>query len=363
MSGRDGGETIACRLKHKFWKGGNSMPVLRDLLPDLAVDKPAEYQNVRIHPLRCGNSSNLDYLTLEDDTVNQSVTLEETSGGGTVSRLQVRNRSPQRVFVLDGTTLVGSKQNRVVNLSLLLAPESVTIIPVSCLERGRWRYTSHKFNHSWPCDVRLRSKMCSGTTASLKRFKQVQVDQAEVWAHVDNMLGAAGASSPTIAYHAAYAQWDEKLCDYQAHLSLPQDASGVAVEVDGGLEALDLFDKAETLRKLWPQLVRSYSMAAINSQATRGRSRSCQDFLEAALAAPLDAFEPVGIGTTARLETEAVTGAALLFEGRKVHLSLFPKGESTAAPRPWQARDIRVITPESGRSQPRRRRPWWKFWS
>ena len=323
---------------------------LKRLLSELYVGEPLVYRKVRLHPLQLKNGSKVHYQVLGDKSVDGLVSLEETTAAGTVSRLRVRNGSDQCVFILDGTTLTGSKQNRVVNLSVLLAPQSVTDIPVSCVERGRWWYTTQTFNPSTPCDIGLRSQMCVGTTASLKRSKEVHVDQGQVWSHVDKVLGAAGAFSATGAYHAAFANWDETLSEYHAHLPLPEGASGVAVEIDGGLEVVDLFDRADTLAKLWPRLVRSYSVAAINPFTGRGSNTCVRKFLDDALSGHPDTFQTVGIGTSARLETSTAAGAALLFNDGVVHLSLFANGATRSAP------------DQSVNETQTRRRPWWRLW-
>jgi hypothetical protein len=323
---------------------------LKRLLSELYVGEPVGYRKVRLHPLQLKSGPKLDYQVLGDKNVDGLVSLEETTATGTVSRLRVRNGSNQCVFILDGTTLTGSKQNRVVNLSVLLAPQSVTDIPVSCVERGRWWYTTQTFSPSTPCDIGLRSQMCIGTTASLKRSKEVHIDQGQVWSHVDKVLGAAGACSATGAYHAAFANWDETMTEYHEHLPFPEGASGVAVEIDGGLEVVDLFDRVETLAKLWPRLVRSYSVAAINPFARRGSETCVRKFLDEALSGHTDTFQTVGIGTTARLETSTAVGAALLFNDGVVHLSLFANGAARSAP-------DRVVNEAE-----RRRRPWWRLW-
>ena len=40
---------------------------------------------------------------------------------------------------------MGAKQNRIINLTILVPPGKTIVIPVSCVEAGRWRFTSDRF--------------------------------------------------------------------------------------------------------------------------------------------------------------------------------------------------------------------------
>ena len=67
--------------------------------------------------------------------------VEEVSEGGSVPELRFTNSAAMPILIVDGEELVGAKQNRVANLTIL-APAKTTIrIPVSCVEAGRWRYS------------------------------------------------------------------------------------------------------------------------------------------------------------------------------------------------------------------------------
>jgi hypothetical protein len=335
---------------------------LRELLSELSIEAPIGYQRLRIIPLRPEGTSGLEYLTF-DDSLAALVTIEESSPSGSVPELRVRNRAKNRVFIPDGSTLTGAKQNRVVNLSIMVAPESVTLIPVSCVERGRWRLLSPQFAVGGFADSPLRAKMCRGATESLKRSGKVNVDQGEVWRHVDDMLQSAGTSSPTAAYHALYEKWQPDLSDCEARLRLPKNVSGVAVEIDGLLQALDLFDKSNTLHKLWPRLVRSYLLAALRPEMPQGKKTEVKGFLEHLLNSEGECYEPAGVGTTIRLTNNEAVGSALVCEGQLVHLSVFASADPKPAgsePPPMAPREDCPAS-QSGQNNPRR--PWWRFWA
>ena len=110
-------------------------------------------------------------------------------------------------------------------------------------------------------------------TQSLKAHGKVEMDQDAVWEHVEGMLAGANASSPTHAYHAVYDKWHQDIDDYEAQLRVPDDACGVAAEINGRLAAVDLFDKPGTLKKLWPRMVRSYVLAALRPDAALAFAR------------------------------------------------------------------------------------------
>ena len=59
--------------------------------------------------------------------------------------LRFENLGQKPVLLLDGEELIGAKQNRVVNLTILAPPKQVIVIPVSCVEAGRWHVQTEAF--------------------------------------------------------------------------------------------------------------------------------------------------------------------------------------------------------------------------
>ncbi|MBT8446990.1 MAG: hypothetical protein KJO38_07570, partial [Gammaproteobacteria bacterium] len=93
-------------------------------------------------PLLSEQNSPLDYLLLGDAVENGWARVQEVSDSGNVPELRVENKADRPVLIMDGEQLIGAKQNRVANLTLLLPAGKTTVIPVSCVEQGRWRSVS-----------------------------------------------------------------------------------------------------------------------------------------------------------------------------------------------------------------------------
>ena len=68
-----------------------------------------------------------------------------------VPKLAVTNLSDLPVLLVEGEMLVGGDQNRTMNVTVLCPPRTRTVVPVSCVEAGRWgarRTMSGKRKHA-----------------------------------------------------------------------------------------------------------------------------------------------------------------------------------------------------------------------
>jgi hypothetical protein len=55
------------------------------------------------------------------------------------------NDGVRPVLLLDGEEVIGAKQNRIINLTVLVAAGTTVQLPVSCVEQGRWSMQSLRF--------------------------------------------------------------------------------------------------------------------------------------------------------------------------------------------------------------------------
>jgi len=118
------------------------------VLPQVRVGQPVRYQALSVFPLFDGAMTPVEYTLSDEGIGSGTVSVEEISEAGSVPDLLVENKGEVRVLFLEGEELVGAKQNRVLNTSVLIAAYSKMRIPVSCVEQGRWGYRSRKFDSS-----------------------------------------------------------------------------------------------------------------------------------------------------------------------------------------------------------------------
>ena len=116
--------------------------------PDVRVGEPIRHKALSVFPLFTAAENPVEYLLSDEGIGSGAVTVEEVSEAGSVPDLLVENKGDIRVLFLEGEELVGAKQNRILNMSVLIAANSRTKIPVSCVEAGRWRYRSRHFGSS-----------------------------------------------------------------------------------------------------------------------------------------------------------------------------------------------------------------------
>jgi len=268
----------------------------------------------------------VDYLLSDEAIQAGSVTVQEVSEGGSVPDLLVENSGDIRVLFLEGEELVGAKQNRILNTSVLLPAHSKIKIPVSCVERGRWAYKSRQFGsggrHS---PSKLRHTLKSSVSESLLGGTGHRSDQGKVWEEVDKQQAALGVSSKTAAMEDTFAANQEKINLYTDQFQYPEGAAGVAVALGDKLAAVDLFDKAATCRKVWRRLLSGFILDGVagTSEAGHVTQPAVKETLAALGHSSWEQVQPVGDGEEYRVKSDDGTQAsALAFGDSLVHGSL-----------------------------------------
>src|SRR3989442_8320362 len=143
----------------------------------------------------------LDYITLADAQKQGSLQVTELDEAGAVSAVVVENGSNLPVLMIDGEILIGLKQNRVLNTTILVPPKTTLTVPVACVEAGRWRPTSARAARAdYSLSPKIRALKRRSVTLSARAFRSFTADQRAAWDEVANHLGDLGVHSGTLAY-------------------------------------------------------------------------------------------------------------------------------------------------------------------
>jgi hypothetical protein len=298
-------------------------------LGKVEVGEGRHFRNLTVFPLLVseeGEPAKPRYELLSDAIEAGKASVEEVDEAGAVPFLAVANKAAMPILVPEGEILIGAKQNRTVNLTVLVAAGATFKLPVSCVEQGRWGYTSRHFKPAAFAHPKLRNMKMKAAQVSRSLGYEPRSDQGAVWDEVEDHLFAMKApESPTRSWTDGYEAAEARLEDYRKKIELPEGACGFLAASGGEVVGLDLFDRPETLKKLWGRLADAYYVQAVRgSEAVEATGREAA---EAFLAEVTERLAPASqqpeLGFELELEGEELGGAALWHDGAVCHLAAF----------------------------------------
>jgi hypothetical protein len=294
-------------------------------LETLQPDAPVEFRAITIVPLRAPKQADPPWLLLHEALAADSVEVTEISEQGSVPTLHVTNRDSRDVLLLDGEELVGAKQNRVLNTTVLVRAHSTLEVPVSCVEQGRWRYTSQRFAasaHSLYASIRL--KKTAQVHASLRLRQSFSSDQGAIWSDLGERAKALKVKSSAMA--GAFAAREPELDEYTAAFAPRPDQVGALVYGGRAWWGMDVLPSPRLFKAAWPRMLSGYVLDALSSCPEGRPDETGAERLEAFLGATVEIFPSVGAGDDCRIAGPGVVGAALIVDGVVAHAMAFPAG-------------------------------------
>ncbi len=307
--------------------------LIADYLSKLEFGELQSFHNMGVIPLLTCVNGSPQYLTLKEALEKKLFKVKEIDEDGSVPELKVINKAKVSVLLLDGEELVGAKQNRVVNTTILLKKESETVIPVSCTEQGRWSYISEEFADSGTVlSPRMRTVKAASVTASLNASRRYESDQMAVWDEIDDLSERAQARSATGAMRHVYQSRTKDLEKYLKTFKYVPHQKGLCVIINGETVGFDILSLEKTYQALHPKLVKSYAMDAILEDKQKSKissSSKTRPFIEKARRSKEKKYKSVGQGTDHRFEGKAILGSALLYRKKVIHMAFFKTTESS----------------------------------
>jgi hypothetical protein len=283
----------------------------------------------------------MDYRTLPEVLGGEDVRISEISSSGSVGELSLVNDSGEFLLLLDGEELIGAKQNRVMNSSIMAAPRSKIKIPVSCTEQGRWSYQSRNFEDSGVVmPLRARYNKKRSVDDELESSGTYRSNQSQVWQDISQMRSDSDTNSPTGAMKDVYKNRSSSLEAYAGAFKSVQGQTGMVVFVNGDVAGLEIFSKESALQSLAPKLIKSYAMDVLleDSSATGTPTQeSAEEFIRVLRTADSESYKSIGEGWDHRFSGNSVTGSALTCGEEVVHAVFYNEDAAIKLNRTYKA--------------------------
>jgi hypothetical protein len=290
----------------------------------LELGKPVSHGNLTIIPVHMDKVlDGTSYSTLEDALERGWITMSEVEGGR-VPQVKISNTSRHLIFLMGGEILTGCRQDRILAGDVLLAPGTKDLlVPVYCVEHGRWSQTSDHFY----------SKQNLGTPVlRAKAQEKSPAAQREIWASIAEQNNKLGVTSASDAYQQAFEKEETRVLIQKVEKRMKDiprlhaDAVGVVIGLNGEMVSVDIFANPGLFAKQWPKILRSSALSSI--ERTRGGPLSRNEavgFLKSLMDRNYRGKTGLDLGFEYSSADNTANVHALAYVERVVHLSGFPQ--------------------------------------
>lgn len=233
-------------------------------LPSLHVGHGTQCGSVTVFPIWT-DGDNVGSL----DWTGKGLEIDEVEGGS-VPQLRVTNTTDQPQLILEGDILEGGRQDRMAGETVLVMPGESIIIPVNCVEAGRWnsgrghRSTGLKGAYSVR-EARRRSVKTGrgdGQSDVWNRISQIE-DKLGEFSQTSNFKERArlrqektfelkrAAENNRIEFESLMAQESDEIRTSPALLSPLDGQRGVLIGIGGEIVAAEVFATAAAFAERW----------------------------------------------------------------------------------------------------------------
>lgn len=292
------------------------------------------YGNLALIQIEVKPETTLNFRPGEPEIRSGKLIISESSSNGVVGTLIAENNTDAFLLLTDADVLIGAKQNRVLNKSVLLAPFSKTFLDVSCVERRRWQYTSKDFSAApTVADHELRKDKAQAIASKMSKTKmtEAQNTQERVWSHIQDKMTTENFESSTESYSDLIRFRISKKEDNFPVCEPEKGCNALAVMLDHNIVCIDIFGTEDSYKHYFPKLRDSaFRQATVNENAkavdVHEGNYKALDALDRYFLEPRNQnMEYEGAGSFFIADTDELVGFDLSMDKQIIHNVLFFK--------------------------------------
>jgi len=292
--------------------------MIENWVKELSFGEVQNDKNFSITPIISNFPSDLNFITLRLAMEKKRVKVKEVDARGSVPEITVQNLADEYLLIIDGEHLVGAKQNRIVNKTIIIPPKSDVFIPVTCTEEGRWHFESNEF----------RKSHYSAPSTFRSAFKMKDSAQGEVWAEVRHRVSSYGVSTDTSSLEDVYNKVDSSLSDYKKEITFVPNQIGFIAFINDEFAGLDIVNDSGLFSELYDDMLSGYLIDALDKHDGRkrkGRSENLRNQIFNEISKSKRSYaKRIGVETRSSIRGENVAGELVSFNRKPVHIAVFP---------------------------------------
>ncbi len=289
--------------------------MLNEFLSSISQGEPFYEGNVLFVPVK-GKGGNGHFSLLNEAMKSEKARISEVGNVDTVS-LNYSGNNP--LFVMDGEEIVGARQNRVFNTSFITERVEEFMVPVSCVEEGRYQGKKNFIPSEVIAYPKLRSILATSTTKSLETTQSFKADQSSIWESVKKTLNTLRTTSQTLSMHDGYTDKKEM---FFSEFKPDKDTIGIIAYTGKKPLGVDIFGSHSLFKKLSTRIISSYLFGAYGVKGKFSKPDGFFDKLRAIK--EWKSFDGAGEGKEFRYIGNKIVAKASIFKDRPVHISMFP---------------------------------------
>lgn len=235
-----------------------------------ALLKPIQIDSLTLTPIVATDvglpKQDTDVVTLDEAFGQKLVAIKEKEDES-VNQLTLTNNAGRPLFLLAGEVIIGGKQDRIIGANTIIAAKTTQVVPVFCVEHGRWDNSSKVFTTG--------NALAHGRLRGTASYS----GQGEVWQEVSakNELRKTKSSTDTYRHVATQqqngtlAKSEKKVKDALAKVDADDRRRmiGFVVSINGKVATVDRFGSPKLFGKLENKLVKSYLTESIDVAAKK----------------------------------------------------------------------------------------------
>jgi hypothetical protein len=291
------------------------------------------HRNLGIIQFATPEQNSVDYISGADAIKKNMFEIKEVGNGGTVNTLYAYNISDKYVFFMDGDIIAGAKQNRVLNTSVLFAPNTKTELPVSCVEQGRWHRISEKFmDTDYISPSILRAKKARAVTENLNESGKHISKQGEVWADVESYAVHFKVNSATSSLSEVFDKMEGTFTEYINKFKFVEGANGIGIFINKQLLNVEVFNRTDIFTDYFPKMLKSSAMEASRMKSSKDKISDAEafyktiSFLDLVEKTEKTVHKGVGVGEEMRFSTDEFSGFDLKYSAKSIHFTALNLG-------------------------------------